>query len=241
LIIYSHRGHSDRHPENSIEGFREAIESGADGIETDVRQTADGVMVLFHDRMLPNRQRVSDLTRDQLRTAAAFRVPTLSEALHEFPNIHWLIELKSPVVAEPVTELLRATHPRPQITLISFWHHVAHDIAVATQLDYGISMGHSPRRESLTSILEHLSATDARAVIWNFEFLDARAVEQTLDAGYECLAYNVCDSHDYQQCVSWNVTGVIADQPRSVLSHGKDTKESLLYGTNILPMPEGID
>jgi glycerophosphoryl diester phosphodiesterase len=39
-------------PENTIEAFRAALDQGADGVELDVRQTADGALVCFHDAAL---------------------------------------------------------------------------------------------------------------------------------------------------------------------------------------------
>jgi glycerophosphoryl diester phosphodiesterase len=48
-ICFAHRGASDRAPENTLEAFTMAIERGANGLETDVWATADGVPVLDHD------------------------------------------------------------------------------------------------------------------------------------------------------------------------------------------------
>lgn len=211
MILFSHRGHSVRHPDNSMEGFREAIAAGADGIETDVRQTSDGALVLFHDRILTDGRHVSDVSLPQLRKATGYHVPTLSEALDLSRDVRWLIELKTPDVAAPITRLFKQKHPGPRVMLISFWHHLAHEVSAATDVAYGITMGHSPRHESLRSMLEHLSAADADAVIWNFEFLDAHTVQQTLDAGCDCLTYSVCDRQDFQLCRKWSVSGIIAD------------------------------
>lgn len=47
--ISAHRGVTARHPENSIGAFEAAIDAGADMIETDLRRTADGRLVLHHD------------------------------------------------------------------------------------------------------------------------------------------------------------------------------------------------
>ena len=49
MKVAAHRGFSARHPENSIAGFEAAIAAGADYVETDVRMTADGVLVCSHD------------------------------------------------------------------------------------------------------------------------------------------------------------------------------------------------
>ena len=227
MILFSHRGHSDRFPDNSMEGFQEAIAAGADGIETDVRQTSDGALVLFHDRILNTGQHVSQLSLAKLRAAVGFHVPTLEEALNLNPEIRWLIELKSPDVATPITDLFRQTHPGPRVMLISFWHHLAHEVSAATDVAYGITMGHSPRQESLASMLEHLSAADADAVIWNFEFLDAHTVEQTLEAGCDCLTYNVCDGQDFRMCQEWSVSGIIADELSIADCPSRERQESL--------------
>jgi glycerophosphoryl diester phosphodiesterase len=50
--ITAHRGYSAVAPENTIAAVERAIAAGADWAEIDVQETADGVVVLFHDRDL---------------------------------------------------------------------------------------------------------------------------------------------------------------------------------------------
>ena len=57
FIVYAHRGASEYAPENTLMSFYLGVQMGANGIETDVRQTKDGVLVLFHDETL---DRVTD-------------------------------------------------------------------------------------------------------------------------------------------------------------------------------------
>ena len=52
IVVVAHRGASRNAPENSMKAFRDAIEAGADVIELDVQETADGVIVVTHDRDL---------------------------------------------------------------------------------------------------------------------------------------------------------------------------------------------
>jgi glycerophosphoryl diester phosphodiesterase len=52
-IVCAHRGASLRLPDNSIEAFQAAIESGCEMIETDVRADRQGRPVLSHDRLRP--------------------------------------------------------------------------------------------------------------------------------------------------------------------------------------------
>ncbi|WP_327084777.1 glycerophosphodiester phosphodiesterase [Thalassobacillus devorans] len=48
-MIYAHRGASKLAPENTMPAFELAYHAGADGIETDVQLTKDGIPILIHD------------------------------------------------------------------------------------------------------------------------------------------------------------------------------------------------
>jgi len=52
VFLVAHRGQPDSFPENSLEGFTHALQSGVVYIETDVNVTADSVVVLSHDKDL---------------------------------------------------------------------------------------------------------------------------------------------------------------------------------------------
>jgi glycerophosphoryl diester phosphodiesterase len=77
MLIFGHRGSPKRFPENTIASFEEALRVGADGFETDLRQLADGVAVLFHDdeigeeivESLPSTRVRADRVRDLARFA----------------------------------------------------------------------------------------------------------------------------------------------------------------------------
>lgn len=48
--VVAHRGDSQSEPEHTLAAYRRALEVGADGLECDVRLTADGHLVCVHDR-----------------------------------------------------------------------------------------------------------------------------------------------------------------------------------------------
>ena len=50
VILAAHRGDRLKHPENSMSAFRAAIDFGVDMIETDIRMSKDGELVIIHDR-----------------------------------------------------------------------------------------------------------------------------------------------------------------------------------------------
>ena len=51
-LVLAHRGAWDQAPQNSLEAIRRAAALGCDGVEIDVRRTADGEMVVVHDGRL---------------------------------------------------------------------------------------------------------------------------------------------------------------------------------------------
>jgi len=48
-LVVAHRGASADHPENTVAAFSGAVEQGADGVELDVRLTADDSLIVHHD------------------------------------------------------------------------------------------------------------------------------------------------------------------------------------------------
>ena len=71
MEIIAHRGDSKKHVENTAAAFTAALAAGADGIETDLRLSADGEIFLFHDdsgrRLLERAGRIEEETASALR------------------------------------------------------------------------------------------------------------------------------------------------------------------------------
>lgn len=71
-VVTAHRGFSGRYPENTLLAFLKACEKGVDIVEFDVRESADGALVIIHDATLDrttngtghvNQHTLSDLKR----------------------------------------------------------------------------------------------------------------------------------------------------------------------------------
>jgi len=54
MLVIAHRGASTAFPENTEAAFAGAVAQGADGVELDVRRSADGRLALSHDDTLPD-------------------------------------------------------------------------------------------------------------------------------------------------------------------------------------------
>jgi glycerophosphoryl diester phosphodiesterase len=125
--VTAHRGHARAAPENTLSAMRKAIDSGADYAEMDVQLTADGKVVLLHDRDFKRvagvSRRLDELSFAEVRgldvgswfdpTFAGERVPTLAEVIDLCRGkIRLNIELKffgpDRRLAREVADLIRA-------------------------------------------------------------------------------------------------------------------------------------
>ncbi|MBS1369999.1 MAG: hypothetical protein HPZ91_08615 [Lentisphaeria bacterium] len=121
----SHRGESDDAPENTLAAYELAMERDSDGIELDIRLTADGKIVCVHDETIERvagvKLAVAEATLAELRKFHP--VPLLEEALAVLrPGKHMQIELKGKQpLAQPLKALLdRWSGDRGQLALSSF-------------------------------------------------------------------------------------------------------------------------
>ncbi|MBQ3490353.1 MAG: hypothetical protein IJA86_07170 [Clostridia bacterium] len=111
IFVAAHRGWRSRYPENTMEAFRAAVELGVDQIETDVRITKDGELVLIHDdtvdRTTNGNGKVCEMTLEEIRAldagikkAACFagaKIPLLFELMElvkDHPTMTLDLELK---------------------------------------------------------------------------------------------------------------------------------------------------
>ncbi len=77
MLVVGHRGASAAYPENTLAAFSGAIAQGADGIELDVRRTADGAMACSHDDALADGRVIVETLAADLPV----EVPSLAAAL----------------------------------------------------------------------------------------------------------------------------------------------------------------
>lgn len=77
MLVIGHRGASRAHPENTLAAFQGAIDQRADGIELDVRRTAEGALAVSHDDTLADGRVVVELQEVELPP----EVPILARAL----------------------------------------------------------------------------------------------------------------------------------------------------------------
>ncbi len=103
----AHRGLSARYPENSLQAFRAAVESGAQYVECDVWLSSDNELMVIHDatldRTIGKKGRVSELTALALIESG---VPTLAHVLAVIDTATLIVELKGKGTAEVLADAL---------------------------------------------------------------------------------------------------------------------------------------
>jgi glycerophosphoryl diester phosphodiesterase len=140
----AHRGGSLLAPENTLAAFDRATALGADAIETDVRRTRDGVVVVFHDedttRLLGAGGTIEERSLEELRRLDAggcftpdgasfpyrgqgLTVPTLAEVLERCPTMRFNIDAKAddPALARALAEVVAVAGAEDRVCLGSFF------------------------------------------------------------------------------------------------------------------------
>jgi len=114
-LIIGHRGAYDEAPENTLKGFKKAIELGADYIEFDVHQSQDGALVIIHGndilRRMGYNNSIDQMTLKELQKldlGEGERVPELWEVLKLAKgNVNLVCEIKAKGISNKVLTLLR--------------------------------------------------------------------------------------------------------------------------------------
>jgi len=124
--IVAHRGfHSGNAPyENTIDAYRRAIAVGANLMETDIRRTRDGVLVLYHDAKI-NGRRISDYTYAQLPLLPNGQPMSTLQQLVDLEATaggatKLLVETKEHGYEREIVSLLRSRLRPDQFELMSF-------------------------------------------------------------------------------------------------------------------------
>lgn len=89
--VLAHRGASRAERENTLGAFRRAREMGADGVELDVRRTADDVLVVHHDPLVAGVGVIREMQAAELPE----HIPTLDQALDACAGMWVNLEIKN--------------------------------------------------------------------------------------------------------------------------------------------------
>jgi len=230
MFLFAHRGVASDFPENSREAIALAKKKGFKGLEVDIRKSADGEFIVFHDenssRLLGLNALVSDLTVAQIRKfnllvngdTSTSRVLTVKEMLDEFGNdfiYYFDLKLKNINDADELVYLIETYDLSRSVIIAStsapvIFHLEYHYPVITTALE-GFDAGKEwmyfliPKNLKPDYLSGFASKVNEKHVSWlkEKELLDSRIV------------YGV-DSANYQQVLDEGLKNLIIDYYNSL-------------------------
>ncbi len=146
--IMAHRGYSFMYPENTALAFVEAAKHGAEGVETDLRVTKDGVYVLNHNSEVVfkdgSKLTVADSTYEELTAKPLKNLKTLDEVylcsydsfldiMKEY-NLEFYIEFKVQATEELIRDVFTIAQEKYDITKCIYESPHIEDLITARKL-----------------------------------------------------------------------------------------------------------
>ncbi|MFP6796202.1 MAG: glycerophosphodiester phosphodiesterase family protein [Pseudomonadales bacterium] len=212
--IIGHRGAAGIEPENTLRGFKRALQLHVHAVELDI-YTIDSQLVVIHDdtvdRTTNGTGELADLSFEKLRRLDAGmgeRVPTLIEVLDFVPtSVGVNVELKGPGTATATTEVLRQyNHPQ----LVSSFDHEELRRFVAGRSGIPVAPLFGRWRENGLEVARSLRAS---AINLADRIAIPERVTAIVDAGFACYVFTVNDVQRARALKEMGASGVFTDRP----------------------------
>lgn len=217
-----HRGAKGHEAENTLASFQKALELGADGIEFDIRLSADGRLIVIHDetvdRTTDGTGRVSDFSLQELKTFRInkhYQIPELSEVF-DLVNSNYLIniELKEYETTDPVVALIQQyiSENNRNYTdfLISSFDWTA--LQQVRNLDAAIPLGVLTETD-LDLALAFAKFIQAETLHPYYHLLTLENTTKIQQAGIQVFPWTINEPEDLQKIKNFGVNGIITDFP----------------------------
>jgi glycerophosphoryl diester phosphodiesterase len=226
MLLLGHRGCRGAETENTIAAFDRALECGCDGFELDVRQSLDGVPIIWHDARLRGRFlsrqfwmpfRELCAAKSRLRRTPAIELCSLEEVLIRYRQVAWIdIELKVHGLEAQVVELVRRYRPERGFVISSFRRNVLLELhRLDPTLPLGFIFDRVPRPKIWPSLPVQYMKPSARLVT-------KASVQQFHDAGMKVLTWTVNHTATMRRVAEAGVDGVIGDDPWALIEQAAE-------------------
>lgn len=224
MLVIGHRGAPAEAPENTLTSFDAAIDAGADGIETDLRLTADGVIVLSHDDLLAHGGRVSEMTAAALREAGD--IPTLDAFLARYAGrTRLFLECKGIfepgrfASAEPVARALVAALDGVPDVVVSSFDPLAVAAVRAAVPDVPVGLG-CAEMFAPHAIIDAAAGAGYEQVHPAGSVVDRNVAVHAVRSAIELVVWTVNDPERAAELAGYGVAGVFSDDPRRLRAAG---------------------
>ena len=221
MLVFAHRGASADAPENTLLAVNEALNQDCDGIEIDVHQHGDQLLVI-HDHWLhrtTNGQgQLSEYTFEQLQKLDAGRgesIPTLWQVMECVAGRCLLnIEIKGVHDVQLVLDNIeKALHELnfslDHFIVSSFDHHLLRSIK-EHKPDLKIGALTASKPIDYAGFAQSLNAYSVNADV---TFVDEAFVLDAKRRGLKIFVYTVDQQADLTKLANWHVDGVFSNGP----------------------------
>ncbi|WP_068671945.1 glycerophosphodiester phosphodiesterase [Oceanobacillus sp. Castelsardo] len=234
--IYAHRGASKYAPENTLPAFNLAYEMKADGIETDVQLTKDGIPILIHDENVKRTTNgtgfVQDFTFAEIRELDAGAwfsrkykntpILSLEELLNwiKFKPLYLNIELKNNKIDYKHLELIVfemvKEHQLLDRTTISTFN--SESVKRLKEVNQMIEVAYltSKQNNKLVTYAEDLGAN---AIHVKYKLLNDKLMNESRKKDMKIRVYTINKYPSMKQCFHLGCDGIFTDVPDKALSY----------------------
>jgi glycerophosphoryl diester phosphodiesterase len=228
-LAFAHRGGAAEAAENSWSAFEHAVGLGYKYMETDIRATADGVALAFHDPTLARTAKrpgpVAGARWGQLRSARlddARPIPRLDELLGSWPHLRWNIDVKTAAAVAPVVEAVTRAGADSRVLLTSFsgWRLARLRRALGPQVATGAGRG------AIATLLAAKSAPVALATLRRrpaaaqvplrargLAIVDEAFIATCHSRGIAVHVWTIDDRTEICRLLELGVDGIMTDRP----------------------------
>ena len=213
MLILGHLG-------NTIEGLQAVVAAGVDGVEFDVRRSADGVLVLHHDAEVEGIGLVSHLRHAQLPNW----IPTLDDALKVCAGLVTNIEVKNLSIdpdrdphertAVAVAELVRDRRLYDSVVVSSFSTRSL-DTIRAIDPEVVTARLTLPQGDQL-ALAEVALEAGHRVFHPHVAAVTRELVDQLHALGVKVTPWAVDDATTFKSMIELGVDAVITDNPATI-------------------------
>ncbi len=219
FVVYAHRGASEYYPENTLSSFYAGVDMGADGIETDVWRTKDGILVLWHDDDISQKTQLTgsipDYTYAELLTQTVRnhkharredKITTFEEFLRYFGwrDLTFAIELKQSGIAAQVIALLEKYSMKEKTFITSFKYE---ELQAAWGLHSGYRLGWLYSGKTDEARIEQLRAIGAAQACPMATDLTEQELALIHENGLSCRVWGVTNTQIMKDAVDMGVDG----------------------------------
>ncbi|GIL28997.1 glycerophosphodiester phosphodiesterase [Actinocatenispora comari] len=227
-LAFAHRGGAADGDENTAAAFQRSADLGYRYLETDVRATADGVPVIFHDADLTRLAgrnvaletlRLADL--DTIRVGGEQAVPKLVDVLDAWPKLRFNLDVKSWPAVRPLVDAIRATGAVDRVLVASFSDRRLAAVRRALGPRLATSLGPSAiarlravsvAGRSMLGLTPGVPAAQVPVRMGPVRVVDRRFVTYAHRLGVQVHVWTIDDPDEMHRLLDLGVDGIMTDR-----------------------------